>query len=218
MAVLAAVFVTTSVLAATAWVVVPGLRGGGDSGGIPVVRVDDSATMQADPMTTASIPAASQALGKAAAGGDTLTQEDTEVANAPVQGGAGGLDGLTEFIQQNVSGTVPSEAAASPRPTSDQQSRVFGTENGGSRLVLEANAPVWVRIEDRQGNVILTKTMMAGDAYRVPNRNDLVVIARDGGALTYSVDGRKVGTLGAPGEILVGRPLDLQSLERSAKS
>jgi len=39
------------------------------------------------------------------------------------------------------------------------------------------------------------------------------VIARDGGLLTYLIDGKERGILGTPGEILVGRPLDVKSLE-----
>jgi cytoskeleton protein RodZ len=78
--------------------------------------------------------------------------------------------------------------------------------------VLKAKAPVWVRIEDVQGNVVLTQTLLAGDSYRVPDRADLVIIARDGGLLTVEIDGVDRGSLGAPGEILVGRSLDIDSL------
>jgi cytoskeleton protein RodZ len=54
---------------------------------------------------------------------------------------------------------------------------------------------------------------MKGDSYRVPNRDGLVLIARDGGLLTFFVDGKEKGVLGSPGEILVGRSLDIKSLE-----
>ena len=56
------------------------------------------------------------------------------------------------------------------------------------------------------------KTLHKGDTYRVPNRDGLIVIARDGGLISYSVDGIDKGPLGDHGEILVGRPLDLTSL------
>ena len=58
----------------------------------------------------------------------------------------------------------------------------------------------------------MTQTLRAGDSYRVPNRDGLIVIARDGGLIDYSVDGRQKGALGKSGEILVGRSLDLSSL------
>ena len=78
--------------------------------------------------------------------------------------------------------------------------------------MLHAKAKVWIRIEDAHGKVVLTKTLMPGDSYRVPNRDGLMVIARDGGLLSYSIDGIDKGQLGNPGEILVGRSLDLRRL------
>ena len=80
--------------------------------------------------------------------------------------------------------------------------------------MLRAKAPVWVRIEDAQGNVVMTQMLMAGDSYRVPSREGLVVIARDGGLLSYEIDGKERGLLGTAGEILVGRPLDIATLDK----
>ena len=40
-----------------------------------------------------------------------------------------------------------------------------------------------------------------------------LVIARDGGLLVYVIDGKDKGILGTPGEILVGRSLDIKSFE-----
>ena len=47
----------------------------------------------------------------------------------------------------------------------------------------------------------------------MPNREGLVVLARDGGLLSYVIDGKEQGILGTPGEILVGRSLDLSSFK-----
>jgi len=214
MGMLAAGFMATAVFGGAAWIVIPGLTG--NQTGVPVVRADAGANVEGDPLTTASIPQSARDVRQQI---DTLTAEDAKTpAPQTAADEDGGLGGLTEFIQQNVSGTVRSERVKAKPRASLQGQRIFGAENGESRLMLQANAPVWVRIEDRQGNVILTKTMMTGDVYRVPDRKDLVVIARDGGALSYILDGKKQGTLGSPGEILVGRPLDLSELDRSKKS
>ena len=48
----------------------------------------------------------------------------------------------------------------------------------------------------------------------MPDRDGLVVIARDGGLLAYMIDGKERGMLGTPGQILVGQPLDIPSLEK----
>ena len=135
---------------------------------------------------------------------------------APDESAGTDLDGLAALIEENIAKEpvaaqeIPLAAAEDMTLTKD--GREFGTNNGGTRLVLKAKAPVWLRIEDAQGNVVMTQMLMKGDTYRVPNRDGLVVIARDGGLLSYVIDGEEKGILGTPGEILVGRPLDLKSL------
>ena len=146
---------------------------------------------------------------------------------------AAGLSGLTELIEQDVvTSSVPlprekpvsfgsvATAASKATQTIEQVStasiepvksgKVIGAKD--ARLVLTAKAPVWVRIEDRQGNVVMTQTLNKGDTYRVPNREGLIVIARDGGLISYAIDGVNKGPLGDHGEILVGRSLDLAEL------
>jgi cytoskeleton protein RodZ len=130
-------------------------------------------------------------------------------------------DALGAFISEQVTedGAVPKKkkvktvdvAAAEVLPAGDGRS--FGAAADGARLVLKAKAPVWVRVEDGQGNVVMTQMLMKGDSYRVPDRPGLVVIARDGGLLSYLIDGQEKGILGPPGEILVGRSLDLTQLD-----
>ena len=127
------------------------------------------------------------------------------------------LDGLTALIEEKIEppGAPPAEVssvAAAEDMTRTSEGRVFGAKSGGGRLVLKAKAPVWVRIEDAEGNVVMTQMLMGGDTYQVPERKGLVVIARDGGLLSYVIDGEEKGILGTPGEILVGRPLDIEKL------
>ncbi len=97
-------------------------------------------------------------------------------------------------------------------PDQVERGKVLGADNGDAHLVLTAKAPVWLRIDDTSGQIIVTTTLNAGDSYRVPNRDGLVIISRDGGRIAYSIDGKEMGDLGKPGEILVGRSLDLKKL------
>ncbi len=126
------------------------------------------------------------------------------------------LDGLAALIEENIvkqpAAGQDTEVASADDMTLTKDGREFGANNTGTRLVLKAKAPVWLRIEDAQGNVVMTQMLMKGDTYRVPDRDGLVVIARDGGLLSYVIDGEEKGILGTPGEILVGRSLDLKSL------
>jgi cytoskeleton protein RodZ len=130
------------------------------------------------------------------------------------------LEGLGDFISQQIPEEKPAEAvqdvsgiASADDVIQTAEGRTFGIKNGETRLMLKAKAPVWVRIEDASGNVVMTQMLMKGDTYRVPDRDGLVVIARDGGLLSYLVDGQEKGILGTPGEILVGRSLNLKELE-----
>ncbi|MFN0190646.1 MAG: helix-turn-helix domain-containing protein [Aestuariivirga sp.] len=144
---------------------------------------------------------------------------ETEAAQGNSSEGSN-LEGLGDFITQQVPDEKPAEEpqnVASIQSADDMiqtpEGRTFGIKNGDTRLVLKAKAPVWVRIEDASGNVVMTQMLMQGDTYRVPDRDGLVVIARDGGLLSYLIDGQEKGILGTPGEILVGRPLDIKALE-----
>jgi cytoskeleton protein RodZ len=89
---------------------------------------------------------------------------------------------------------------------------VHGKDNKNARLVFQAKERVWIRVEDRDGNILFARTLNAGDSYRVPDRPGIVLVARNAGALEYRVDGRLKGRLGSPGEIVIGLPLDLAKL------
>jgi cytoskeleton protein RodZ len=133
----------------------------------------------------------------------------------------GSLSGIGSFIQDGFQQPEPAaqpdmsvptpEAKKAPAP---KQTAAAPAADPGARLVLKAKAPVWVRIEDAQGNVVMTQMLRGGDTYSVPDRQGLVIIARDGGLLSYLIDGKERGVLGTPGQILVGQPLDIPTLEK----
>lgn len=138
---------------------------------------------------------------------------------------ANSLTGLDKLIAKSSIGdpiqtaSLPKKSTAAVKQVDASKAasnggRVYGAQNKKARLVLKANSNVWVRIEDARGNVVMTRTLMQGDSYRVPDRKGLVVIARDGGLLSFSVDGKDRGNLGQTGEILVGLPLDISALNK----
>jgi cytoskeleton protein RodZ len=148
---------------------------------------------------------------------DVPAVDDSEaaVAEPPAEQAQAETDVLAAFITKQLEGTpaieAPSpgdEVASIAPPDAKQETGVAGHP----RLVLEAKGPVWIRVEDTRGNVVVSRTMRAGDDYEVPERDDLVIISRDGGLIGYSVDGVERGTLGGPGEILVGRSLSIARL------
>ena len=153
--------------------------------------------------------------------GDDRSPGNSKVASEADKA-ANSLSGLDRLIAQKAADPNLSTASIRPAPVErvDESAagknggRIYGAKNKNSRLVITARSNVWVRIEDQRGNVVMTRTLMAGDSYKVPNRKGLVVIARDGGLITYSIDGASKGKLGRDGEILVGRSLDIDKLAK----
>lgn len=124
-------------------------------------------------------------------------------------------DALGNFIQEQVplpkAGKAPKIATGDTQQT--EEGRIFGAGNDQARVVLKAKGPVWLRIEDAKGNVVMTQMLSKGDTYRVPNRDGLIALSRDGGKLAYLIDGKEKGLLGPAGQILVGEKLDVSALE-----
>ncbi len=129
-----------------------------------------------------------------------------------------GSDDLGNFIQEQIPEPKGKKIkkllkiATGDVSTSDE-GKIYGASNDTARVVLMAKAPVWLRIEDAGGNVVMTQMLNTGDTYRVPNREGLIALSRDGGRLAYLIDGQEKGVLGPAGQILVGEKLDVSSLE-----
>jgi cytoskeleton protein RodZ len=184
---------------------------------------ETASTSIADPMPTASTGTEEAEVAVT----EEPMPDDQPVMSADSQASedtAGSeLNGLDALIAKEVAPVSGDKTTAAPAMeqkvasaedvTLTNDGRAFGGKNEGSRLTLKAKAQVWVRIEDSQGNVVMTQMLMRGDTYKVPSRDGLVVIARDGGLLSYIIDGKEKGILGTPGEILVGRSLDLKTLD-----
>jgi transcriptional regulator with XRE-family HTH domain len=141
--------------------------------------------------------------------------QDADAALDPAAEGAGDLGA---FIAEQVGGEAdPLAVAATSKPADIAtvtlgEGRVFGNENPAARVVLKATKPIWLLIEDGQGNRVATQMLNPGDMYRVPDREGLVAIAQDGGALVYMIDGVEKGVLGLPGSLLAAEPLDAKAL------
>lgn len=89
---------------------------------------------------------------------------------------------------------------------------VYGQQNHDSRIFIRANAQTWVRIEDADGNVLLSRTLRAGESYRAPNRPGMVLATRNAGGLQLFVDGKPAGAAGSAGQVLTDLPLDPAAL------
>lgn len=193
-----------------------------DTGSDQQVVQDETLPEAGDPMPTAStgesqtnVAVSEEPMPETA---EPQVTEETPATGKDPASEEDALTGLGAFIEGNLKDqatSVPKPNQVAPaKPAKQVANNAAPAAEGGSRLVLKAKAPVWVRIEDAQGNVVMTQMLRGGDTYSVPNRPGLVVIARDGGLLSYMIDGRERGILGVPGQILVGQPLDIPALEK----
>ena len=181
----------------------------------------------ADAMPTASTNAAdvkvtdqpmpdSGKIANAAAADDpdsmgNFIQDQVEPPAAKAKGKAGKVASIKFQDRIKIEDQLKTATAVPVPQPSD--GRVYGAENKDAHIILKANAPVWLRIEDAQGNAVMTQMLNTGDTYRVPNREGLIALSRDGGRLTYLIDGQEKGVLGPPGKILVSEKLDVSALE-----
>ena len=180
----------------------------GTTAAAPQIAAVEPAHQVSDPMPTASTGADAAAV--------QITDEPMPAAAPATTVAADDPDALGSFIQQQI--PTPKAVQKSAKPVQVQQvataddGRAFGGENADSHVVLKAKAPVWLRIEDTSGNVVMTQMLNTGDTYKVPNRPGLVALSRDGGRLAYLIDGKEAGVLGPPGQILIGEKLDVAAL------
>ncbi|MDC3116288.1 DUF4115 domain-containing protein [Alphaproteobacteria bacterium] len=83
-----------------------------------------------------------------------------------------------------------------------------------NEMVLKAIGNSWVEIEDLDGNVLMTRLMRPGETYVVPNINGLTFNTGNAGALSLSQGDVIVPKLGAIGEIITARPLNIKAFSK----
>jgi cytoskeleton protein RodZ len=79
--------------------------------------------------------------------------------------------------------------------------QAYGAANRDVRVVLRARAESWVQVQGANNELLLTRMLRPGDSYHAPNRNDLVLMTGNAGAIEIMVDGEALGTLGPMGQV-----------------
>lgn len=183
---------------------------------------EEQTAASVDPLPTASVAAGADDGSQVTVRESPLI-EDLSIAQPRSEGpreqgiGESGFGDIGAFIEEQLDTTQPPLPMPSPikmndSSSSSQSGDMAKISKPGSRIVLKAAGAVWIRVEDARGNVVVSQTLRKGESYSVPDRDDLVIIARDGGMISYEIDGVDHGPLGTPGEIVVGRPLSISHL------
>ena len=99
----------------------------------------------------------------------------------------------------------------------------FGTDNRESaRIILQANqktgeAGTWVEIKDARGRTELSRVMMPGDVYYVPNGGDYKATIGNAGGIDVWVDGKLAPKIGSEYTKKTGVILSPDSLLKGSK-
>ena len=88
-------------------------------------------------------------------------------------------------------------------------------EAGGieSRIMLRVKAESWIQVRERQGQVLLSRIMRAGDTWPVPVGTQLLLSTGNAGGTELLVDGEAIPALGGSGAIRRDVPLDPDALK-----
>ncbi len=109
---------------------------------------------------------------------------------------------------------VPDTPAAPVVETTVHVPQIYGVGNTGARIVIVAAEDSWIEISDTEGNRLFSRTMRAGDSYRVPNREGLVFVTGNAGGLEITVDGARVPAIGDIGIVRKNVKLDPELLKQ----
>ncbi len=190
----------------------------------------DAHAAEAEPMVDAQIvepveePVTEMAEAPVAENTPVIVEETpAEIAEAPVVPAK--KPAAVAEVAETPAAAAPlapaTETAAVPAaPTVDEVGggRVFGSVNVDSRVTIEAVETSWVRIREADGNILLTRMLSAGDTYRVPNRNGLMLEVGNAGALTFSIDDKEALPVGEYGAVISDFSLDVEALEGAGQT
>ena len=79
--------------------------------------------------------------------------------------------------------------------------------------MLSARGDSWVQIRAADDSLVMTRTLRAGDSYRVPNLGGLKLMTGNAGALDILVDGQAAPSLGPFGAVRRNVVLDAERLK-----
>ena len=104
------------------------------------------------------------------------------------------------------------EPAATPEPISASSPAPAVKPAAASRVMLRANASVWIEVREGGDKRILSRVMRAGETFPVPARPGLTMTTGNAGSLEIVVDGKRIPPLGPVGGVRRDVALDAGAL------
>lgn len=104
-------------------------------------------------------------------------------------------------VDGTASGSETAAGAAADSSGRRYRPQIYGVSTADARVVVRATADSWVQVQGANNELLLTRILRAGDTYYAPDREDLVLMTGNAGAIEVVVDGETLGTLGPPGAV-----------------
>jgi len=123
--------------------------------------------------------------------------EDDQAADVEAEAASDDAFAETEELLQTDTGYVP---------------RIYGRTNTDYRVEIMALEETWIQVEAPNNVILLTRVLLPGDVYRVPNREDVTLDADNAGGLEVRVDGAMIAPLGETGVVVRNVPLAADAL------
>lgn len=98
-------------------------------------------------------------------------------------------------------------APPSPSPAQPAPAPAAASLPAGTHLAVEAKADSWVQVRERQGRVLLSRVLRAGETWPVPDEPNLLLTTGNAGGTELLVDGQPAPSLGKPGAVRRDMPL-----------
>ncbi|MDA1098201.1 MAG: DUF4115 domain-containing protein [Proteobacteria bacterium] len=165
----------------------------------PALAVDDSVRAQSvAPEPAAPLP---DAGGVDAVPAMPLVQTAIDPPPAPAAPSAS-VRSLTQGAREDASNSDANGTFKAAVPVGlSYRPQVYGASNRDVRVVLRARAESWVQVQGANNELLLTRMLRAGDSYHAPNRDDLILMTGNAGAIEVMVDGVSIGALGPIGQV-----------------
>lgn len=113
---------------------------------------------------------------------------------------------------QQVSESYSTSAMPEPSYKNEVRER-FGLENKNTaKVVIQANAESWVKIEDARGNTTFSRVLVKGDVYFVPGDDKIIATFGNAGGIDIWVNGNMIAKVGRDHERKSGIVLMPESL------
>lgn len=169
----------------------------------PPAQPDGAAARKSEPASPSetapvvvSVPLPPRASGTEAAGEGAIPPRAPEAAPAPSPTPPPPAHAIDS---SNPTNPIPEAAHPSTLASADTTQV---PPAGGSGIVLRAKSETWLQIRDTQDkSVLVSRTLKAGEEFRVPDRPSLVMTTGNAGGLEITVDGETLPPLGREGTV-----------------